>query len=225
MKNALKLIAIMLFVWAMASCTKDPNNGGGHGTNNNYEYVDLGLPSGTLWATKNVGVGYYGYSYAWGETAPKSSYKWSTYKYSAGGSMDLTKYVGFDYSYYGYNDFADGLTVLLPEDDAATVNWGDEWCTPTYEQWAELLEYTTRTVADLDEVGLEDCMVFQGPNGNSIKFIINKYSDEGQACWCSTRDSDPRYGIAVTLHSIDFCQISGSLRYQGYKVRPVRKTP
>lgn len=54
------------------------------GTLNGHDYVDLGLPSGTLWATCNVGAETlegYGVYFAWGETAPKEIYDWSTYKY------------------------------------------------------------------------------------------------------------------------------------------------
>ena len=49
----------------------------------NHEYVDLGLPSGTLWATCNVGADSpedYGDYFAWGETESKEVYNWSTYK-------------------------------------------------------------------------------------------------------------------------------------------------
>ena len=71
--------------------------GDGSGSLNGHKYVDLGLPSGTLWATCNVGANIpeeYGDYYAWGETSPKEVYDWNSYKYSSG-SMDahiLTKY-------------------------------------------------------------------------------------------------------------------------------------
>ena len=51
-----------------------------------HEYVDLGLPSGTLWATCNVGANSpeeFGYFFAWGETQPKEDYSWDTYIYIA----------------------------------------------------------------------------------------------------------------------------------------------
>ena len=60
---------------------ENPDNGN---TLNGHEYVDLGLPSGTLWATCNVGATTpedYGNYFAWGETATKAVYNWSTYKY------------------------------------------------------------------------------------------------------------------------------------------------
>lgn len=114
--------------------------GGGSGE---HEYVDLGLPSGTLWATCNVGANApeeYGDYFAWGEVEPKDTYNWATYKY-CNGYNQFTKYC--NKSSYGYNGFTDTLTVLLPEDDAATANWGIGWCTPTEAQWRELCQNTT----------------------------------------------------------------------------------
>ncbi len=119
------------------------NNGGGSGGGNNggnaisHEYVDLGLPSGTLWATCNMGANSpeeKGDYFAWGETETKEfnwnsySENWNNYKF---GRYPITK----------YNE-QDNLTILYAEDDAASVNWGDGWYTPTYEQWQELLANT-----------------------------------------------------------------------------------
>ncbi|MCI7430492.1 MAG: hypothetical protein MSS84_06410, partial [Bacteroidales bacterium] len=62
---------------------------------NGHDYVDLGLPSGTKWATCNVGASTpeeYGNYYAWGETTPKAYYDWSTYKWCNGSKTTLTKY-------------------------------------------------------------------------------------------------------------------------------------
>lgn len=111
---------------------------------NGHDYVDLGLPSGTLWATCNVGASNpedYGGYFSWGETSTKSTYDWSTYKYANGAFDKMTKYCNS--SDTGDNGFADNLTVLQACDDPATVNWGSSWCTPTKEQWEELLNNTT----------------------------------------------------------------------------------
>ena len=111
---------------------------------NGHEYVDLGLPSGTLWATCNIGATKpeeYGDYYAWGETSTKNVYNWTTYKYANGKYDKLTKYCnGSD---YGNNGFTDNLTELQRGDDPATANWGSGWQTPSYEQWKELLANTT----------------------------------------------------------------------------------
>ena len=132
------ILLLGLSMAIMTSCTKDPDNGGNSGNNgggnngntyNGHEYVDLGLPSGTLWATCNVGATtseIYGDRFAWGETQPKTTYTWSNYKYSNGGDDDnpnLTKYsLNSIFGCCGYNGFVDDLSTLLSEDDAATAN-------------------------------------------------------------------------------------------------------
>ena len=132
----------------------------------NHAWVDLGLPSGTKWATCNVGANSpeeYGDYFAWGETEPKDYYDWSTYKWCNGSSDTMTKYC--IHSEYGYNGFTDGLTELLPEDDAATANWGSPWHMPTRAQQDELREYCTREWTQLH--GVNGTLV-TGPNGNTV---------------------------------------------------------
>jgi hypothetical protein len=93
--------------------------------------VDLGLPSGTLWADRNVGADSpeaYGDYFAWGETSTKSTYNWSTYKWCQGSSRSMTKYC--TKSFYGT---VDSNTVLDLKDDAAYVNMGADWRMPTYD--------------------------------------------------------------------------------------------
>ncbi len=132
-----------------------------------HEYVDMGLPSGTLWATMNVGASSpedYGDYFAWGETAPKDVYNWSTYKWCNGSNVSLTKYC--TKSDYGYNGFTDGKTELDPEDDAATANWGSEWRMPTRAQQEELRvectwQWTTRN-------GVNGYLVTSNHNGASL---------------------------------------------------------
>ena len=127
------------------------------------EYVDLGLPSGLLWATRNVGSNRpeeFGSYFAWGETTPKDSYNWDTYKYANGSNTSLTKYCT-SYS-YGKVDY---IEVLEEKDDAATANWGKPWRTPTLIETQELINKckwssTTRN-------GVNGYTV-TGPNGNSI---------------------------------------------------------
>ena len=112
---------------------------------NHPHMIDLGLPSGTKWACCNVGAGRpeaFGDFFAWGETEPKDNYSNSTYRYCDKTYGSATKYTGDG---TGYNGFKDGLSVLLPEDDAATVNWGSNWQTPSADQLEELVnsDYTT----------------------------------------------------------------------------------
>ncbi len=129
-------------------------------------YVDLGLPSGLLWATCNIGADNpedYGDYFAWGETQPKDTYDWSTYQYCMGSSSTLTRYCR--YSSYGYNGFTDGLTILLPEDDAARANWGEVWRMPTKEEFEELYNNTTATWTTQNGV---NGWLFTASNGNSL---------------------------------------------------------
>lgn len=89
------------------------------------KYVDLGLPSGTLWASYNIGATKpeeFGDYFAWGETNSKEMYDYGTYKLSVGEDLNLDHLIKYNNdSYYGK---IDTLTTLLPEDDAAYVNWG-----------------------------------------------------------------------------------------------------
>jgi len=116
-------------------------------TSSNHDYVDLGLPSGTLWAAYNVGATKpeeFGDYFAWGETETKNVYSAETYKYGTA-KMGEYDFLELD-SLWKYNfgnehpGTIDNLSTLLPEDDAATANWGKEWRMPTNEEMIELKE-------------------------------------------------------------------------------------
>ena len=131
-----------------------------------HEWVDLGLPSGTLWATCNIGATspeQYGDYFAWGETEPKEYYEWNTYKwgyFDENSYLHLTKYN--TNIYYGPND---NKLELDLEDDAAYVNWGPEWRMPTLEDIQELDEYCSWQWTQRNGV---NGRLVTGPNGNSI---------------------------------------------------------
>ena len=122
--------------------------------------VDLGLPSGLLWASCNLGASRqegYGDYYAWGETEPKDDYSWETYKWSDGDRYSFTK--------YGGSHSFDNKDRLDPEDDAAFVNLEGRWLIPTPSDFSELInnctwKWTTRN-------GISGFSV-TGPNGKSI---------------------------------------------------------
>ena len=144
------------------------------------EYVDLGLPSGTLWATCNVGANSpeeYGDYFAWGETEPKDTYNWSTYKWMNEGQSSwsqINKYTFADGQtsacwYDGNGNFiGDGKTELDPADDAATANWGSGWQMPSLDQIKELYNssYTTREWTQVN--GVNGRRITSKSNGNSI---------------------------------------------------------
>ena len=138
-RTFLFLLTAALLCAGLCSCNRDDNDGNNNGGNNggsttSVQWVDLGLPSGLLWADRNVGAQSpedYGNYYAWGETSTKEVYDWSTYAY--GNAYDaLTKYCNM--SNYGLNGFSDNLTTLEASDDAATVNLGGNARTPRFDE-------------------------------------------------------------------------------------------
>ena len=193
-----------------------------------HAYVDLGLPSGLLWATCNVGADTpedYGDYFAWGETQPKDYYHWSTYQYCNGSINTLTKYC--NKSNYGYNGFIDNLTTLLPEDDAATANWGSDWRMPTKEEWQELYNNTTVTWTTQNGV---NGRLFTASNGNSLFLPAAGYrtgSDLERAgsygyYWSSSLYTGyPIYAWYFYFYSDDYDMDSG-FRICGQPVRAVR---
>ena len=194
-----------------------------------HEHVDLGLPSGTLWATCNVGASApeeYGDYFAWGETAPKDYYDWSTYKWCIGGTYWLTKYC--TESDCGYDGFTDGKTELDPEDDAAYVNWGPSWRMPTKEQCQELCDQCTWTYTERN--GVFGRLV-TGPNGNTLflpaagsRWYDSLY-DAGSygLYWSRTLNSrSPGYAYGLCFDSGDWNYCGYADRYCGKTVRAVR---
>ena len=150
--------------------------GGGTGTEKIVpkDFVDLGLPSGLLWAKYNIGAatesetgGYF----SWGETAPKTDFGYGKYKFWNGSTF--TKY-----------NWSDNLMELQPEDDAAFVNLGP-WChIPTKAEWEELIEKCTWEATKVTMPGTTESVVaywkVTGPNGNHIILpSIGYYWDDG----------------------------------------------
>ena len=200
------------------------------GGGDTHDYVDLGLPSGLLWATCNVGATNpedYGDYFAWGETTTKDTYNWSTYQYCMGSNTTLTKYCSN--SSYGYNSFTDNLTTLLPEDDAATANWGNGWRMPTKEEWEELLINTT--VIWMTQNGVNG-RLFTASNGNSLFLPAAgcrsnsslDYAGSRGYYWSSSLVAyEPRRAWYFSLGSGDYL-MGNSSRYVGQSVRPVRSS-
>lgn len=136
------------------------------------EWIDLGLPSGLLWASCNLGANTpteYGNYYAWGETQPKSSYNNSNHIY-------YQRYESGIWVYIKYNP-SDSLTTLEPMDDAATANLGNGARTPTKAEWEELYHNCTIKYIWYENRNNDDDNnpysyihghFFTGPNGNSI---------------------------------------------------------
>ena len=187
------------------------------------EYVDLGLPSGLLWATCNVGASapeIYGNYYAWGETTTKETYTWDSYKYTSA----PTKY-----------NKSDELLTLEAEDDAAAVNWGGKWRMPTDAEMIELRTNCDWTwTNDYNGTGVAGCIVASKTNGNSIFLPAASYYGQNGidqiggngAYWSSSRTDN-----VYQAHHTYFYYESGSAkiddytyyRNYGHSIRPVQE--
>ncbi len=214
-----------------------------------HEYVDLGLPSGTLWATCNIGASSpeeYGDYFAWGETTPKKSngtwgdYSWGTYKWMNPGMADWTQINKYTFAdnqteacWYDSNGtfIGDGQTVLLSEDDAATANWGSEWQMPSVEQMKELInsENTTSTWTTMN--GVNGRLITSNRNNASIFLPAGGRRNgteplfEGSNGFYWPNVTDKVYSDRACMLTLDANSVSvlGSMdRYCGQSVRPVR---
>ena len=199
---------------------------------NTHDYVDLGLTSGTLWATCNVGATIpqdIGDFFAWGDTEGHGTdisdgylFSWENYKWGEvnGEETSFTKYCCD--SSRGKDGFTDGKYELDPEDDAAYVNWGSQWRTPTKEQFDELRDectWTPMTIGDIKGYEIE------GKNGNTIflpeaGWRLDDMLLEGGAYW--TRSSNPEdVAGAYYFGWDDWGWYSYGARTDGQSVRPV----
>lgn len=197
------------------------------GSANGHNYVDLGLPSGTKWATCNVGADSqyaYGDYFAWGETTSKETYDWSTYIWCNGAEYTLKKYCNNPSD--GYNGFTDNLTVLEASDDAATTNWNAGWRMPTYNELAELKNRCS--VAWSTQNGVNGCL-FVGPNGNSLFLPAadNRYDGSYHGVgsyggyWSSSLGTSAPEGAWIIFFNPDICNIDYGSRFCGQSVRAV----
>ena len=196
-----------------------PSNLGFRITLDMHDYVDLGLS--VKWATCNVGATTpedYGDYFAWGETEPKTEYTWANYKWCEGTENNMTKY-----------NATDGLTTLLPEDDAAHVNWGGQWRMPTGKEMKELYDFCTWERINTGEH--KGYRLTSTINGNSIflpaagfKSELNHNAQEsGNDIWSSSI-SGPVSAKCINFVNTDsehrFIYTSFS-RHYGFSIRPV----
>ena len=238
MKKLFYIAAVALLTLGMVSCHKDDDN-----TNNNTntntptnptnpttgELVDLGLPSGLQWYSVNIGAAapeLYGDYYAWGETATKETYNWSTYRYATvdadGNLQTLTKYNTSET--YGT---IDNKTTLEASDDVATAVLGSGARIPTKAEWQELLDNTTAEWTTQNGVNGRK---FTAANGSSLFLpaagLRNGSSlDGGGACGSyrssSLIESSPDIALSVDFAS-GYQGVTGGSRDCGQSVRAVR---
>lgn len=208
-------MALVAMVFA-AGCKKDPdnnggNNGGGNntattGTLNGHDWVDLGLPSGILWATCNIGASspeINGDKFAWGETTTKENFDWSTYKYYDYNADTLTKYTGND-----------NRVTLEMSDDVASSKWGSQWRIPTKDELTELKEKCT--VKWIEQNGVFG-RLYTGPNGNSI--FLPAVNSRGHYWSSSLNTDDPNEVWCLYFYALDY--ITTDERCLDFFVRPV----
>ena len=162
---------------------------------NGHDYVDLGLPSGILWATCNIGANTpeeYGSYFAWAISHINWSgcYNWVHYEYSNSNNESMKKYCTD--SKYGEYGFKDDKTTIESIDDAAAMIWGGNWRIPTKEEWSELENNCTWIWTTLGDI--KGYKVTSKKNSNSIflpaagyKFGTQlKYENYRGAYWSSS---------------------------------------
>lgn len=200
------------------------------GSTDKVEYVDLGLPSGNLWAKCNLGASSpeaYGDYYAWGEVEPKQEYTKSNHKWYKEGapSQGFTKY-----------NNEDGKLTLEDEDDAVIQKLGNGWRTPTLADFRELTnqKYTTIEKTTLNGVAgyqitskknkksiFIPCAGFKNSEKPQTRFI----SDDEEVAVCMTnlrRIDNMVYNAWTFAFQNDRIGRYGKRRPDGISVRPVK---
>lgn len=192
--------------------------------------VDLGLPSGTIWAGWNIGANapeQCGNYYAWGETSSKSTYSMSNY-------FDTKTYNVEDYGVinatFNYYNGQNGIYSIVGTDrDVVKRSWGNNWQMPSEEQIRELIEKCTFTYTKYHNAYGFVCT---GPNGKSIFLPASGFYEDSNIkepnfstnLWSgSLSSSNPACSIVFTFQKIGMSRPNyvPALRYMGYNVRGV----
>lgn len=196
--------------------------------NNGYNYVDLGLPSHTLWATCNIDadkptdVGLY---FHWGDSkgytkeqlGKDKAFSWSDYKFS------------LDSSFSNFSKYTTASESLELADDAAHVNMGGDWHMPTPTQIKELIDNTINAWTTQDGV---KGWLFTSKTDNSKSIFIPAagYASNGSLCdsgsggyvWSSTLSTyGVGYGQFLDFYSDDVSLDNYGGRCNGFSVRGV----
>ena len=202
---------------------------------NGFEFVDLGLSSGTLWSTCNVGADKpsdFGLYFQWGDVQgytkeqvglkKKFSSDWSDYKW-----LRNDAFTNYRNAFVKYRNSGLVLDILDLEDDAANVNMGGSWHIPTPEQLKELINETTSDWVKMDNVNGR--LFTSKNNGKSIFIPAAGYASNGSVyvsgsyglVWASMLDTDGvRYGQYLNFDS-SYINLYNYSRYNGLSVRGV----
>ena len=176
-----------------------------------HEYVDLGLPSGTLWATCNIGASSpeeYGDYFAWGETTPKETFSRDNYTYV----------------------LSSGKTEFELSADAAAANWGSDWMMPSAEQIDELINSTYTTTEWVRRNNVPGRLITSNSNGNAIFLPAAGFRTWSEGAfnmdyagyfWTRSADTDDSFAHLLHVSSDEIHRIVDE-RFSGSSVRPVR---
>lgn len=199
------------------------------GSTDKVEYVDLGLPSGNLWATCNLGASApeaYGDYYAWGETKPKQMYTYPNHKWYKEGAPSL----GFT----KYNN-EDGKLTLEDEDDAVIQKLGNGWRTPTLADFRELTNQKYTTIEKTTLNGVAGYQITSKKNKKSIFIPFAGFkndkpqtreisaSEEVAICMTNQRRIDDQvFNCWTFAFEQDQIRRYGKRRPDGISIRPVK---
>ena len=199
------------------------------GSTDKVEYVDLGLPSGNLWATCNLGASSpeaYGDYYAWGEVEPKKEYTYPNHKWYKEGAPSL----GFT----KYNN-EDGKLTLEDEDDAVIQKLGNGWRTPTLADFRELTNQKLTTIKKTTLNGVVGYQITSKRNKKSIfipcagfkqdKPQTREISSSEEVAICMTnlrRIDDQVFNCWTFAFEQDRIRRYGKRRPDGISIRPVK---
>ena len=199
------------------------------GSTDKVEYVDLGLPSGNLWAKCNLGASApeaYGDYYAWGEVEPKQVYTYPNHKWYKEGAPSL----GFT----KYNN-EDGKLSLENEDDAVIQKLGNGWRTPTLADFRELTNQKYTTIKKTTLNGVAGYQITSKRNKKSIFIPFAGFKNDKP----QTREISSSESVAICMTNQrcidnqvfncwtfafeqDRIRRYGKRRYDGISIRPVK---
>ena len=185
--------------------------------NNGYEFKDLGLPSGTLWSTMNVGADFdyvLGKQFAWGELEEKNEYTEQNYKFYVSGEEEYSKY-----------NSTDNVKKLQLEDDAARENMSGKWQIPTIEQFAELFDSANTehmtAMTPSGETTVVGMAFISKHNDNAIVFPICESGGEGSIdLWAKDLSDNKKLADSINITTEEINEGSFN-RYYGLYIRPV----
>lgn len=209
--------------------------------NNGHDFVDLGLPSGTLWATCNVGASTpsdFGLYFQWGDvqgyTADQIGYgqkkfssDWSDYKW-----LRNDAFTNYRNAFVKYRNGGMVLDILDLDDDAANVNMGGSWHIPTPAQIQELIDNTTSDWVKMDNANgrlftskKNGKFIFIPAAGYAWNGLVRNSRDSGFVWSSMLNGRYIDYGQSLDFNPSYVYRFDDCNRYYGLSVRGVLDKP